>query len=422
MFEKLFEPIKLGPIEVKNRIAAAPMGVGWLKPDGLVTQEFLAHYAAKAIGGVGLIIKGNVWVNEWAMGDATTHLRLYDPIKHLPGISDFAEVIHACGAKLILQLSTGWGCQAHGAQDPNTPLPATPSGITLEPIKLENVPKGFKLLTLMHPPTVRVITVEEIKQQVAAVGKSAFMAFLAGVDGVEIHGCHGYLVHQFLSQRFNKRTDEYGGSLENRMKFLVEQVQSIKASVGNNIAVGVRISGDEHMPGGLEHREVKMVCKRIEELGVDYIHLSDGCYEAMKYFEPGDDDTAEHVASHAASLKKVLKIPVITPAIHDPYQAERVVGEGKADMISMARQLIVDPEWANKVNKGNFKAIKRCTRCNVCFQRRVLNLTIRCPLNPNAGREIYIKKYRDLPLLKKAYVPNLKKILKLTAGIENWDE
>ena len=189
---------------------------------------------------------------------------------------------------------------------------------------------------------------------------------MAGFDGLEIHAPHGYLEHQFLSPRSNKRTDDYGGSLENRMRFLLECYDSARAAVGDAIPIGVRLSGDEHMPDGIHHDEMKVVVKTLGERGIDYVHMSDGSYEALKHFFPEKDGT---MIEPAESFKSVLPkgVPVICASIHDPAKSAAAIREGRIDMVSLGRQMLADPDYANKVQAG--EKVDKCSRCCECLLR-----------------------------------------------------
>lgn len=221
------------------------------------------------------------------------------------------------------------------------------------------------------------------------MASSALLARQCGFDGVELAMAHGHIVHQFLSLRTNKRNDLYGGSFENRARFAINILKKVREEVGSDFCVGFRISGEEHMPEGLTHNEVKKICQ-IAEPFADYVHLSDGCYEAAKYFLPDEDGT---MLKYAESLKKILKIPVLTPSIHDPEMAARAIQDGKTDMVAHGRSLIADPNWANKVAQG--KRPVKCIRCMIgCVRFPSEGTSIRCMVNPEAGLEQYVPEYQ----------------------------
>ena len=229
---------------------------------------------------------------------------------------------------------------------------------------------------------------------------TAAMARICGFDGVEVHHAHGYFGFSFLSPRLNLRTDHYGGSLENRTRFMRNSLLKSKQKAGKDFVIGIRISIDELMPGGLTHEEVKEICKQMESLGADFINLSTGCYDRWDSLFPDEDGT---MLDGAASIKKVVNIPVITPSVHDPDMAEKAIKDGKTDIISLGRGLLADPAWANKVAQGK-KPVK-CIRCNFGCLRRLLETgeAIRCEVNPELGMEQYNPEYMPKPPFHRAW-------------------
>ncbi len=401
----LFEPIMLKNVEVKNRIAMAPMNMCYTDNDNMVSDQQLAYYAARALGGVGLVVVEAVGASdhETCMGTyaAYKNLMLTRPT-HLTGMAELAETVHTCGSKIIVQIAIGPGRQGTDAYTGIQPVAPSPIAWIPQP---DMMPPGIDFMKTFelgaHPPgglVPREITVEELEILVRDLGESAKLARIADLDGVEIHAPHGYLIHSFLSPRSNKRTDKYGGSIENRARLLVDCVKSVRAAVGDDYLLTVRISADEHMPDGFHVDETIEFCKMAVAAGADGIHLSDGCYEAMKYFLPVEDG---QVVEESGRIKAALgEVPVVCPSVHNPDLAAETVSSGKADMISIGRGLLADPEWPNKVKAGRAKDIVKCTRCNKgCISRFVLGLPARCILNPELGQEKYIAKYNTRPVL-----------------------
>ena len=394
-YESLFKPLRIRSVEIENRIAMAPINMMYTDHDRpLVNDQVLAHYAARARGGAGLIIiEAVLATRQAAKFPAFSNLTMYDQM-HTQGLDELAETIHSFGAKAFVQLSPGFGRQgrAHTGE-----APPAPSAIPYS-VEADMLPKSWKPLAKTFPPPYKgdmphEMTVEEIKQELAEYNNSVVLAVLSGFDGLELHVPHGYLGHQFLSPRSNKRTDEYGGSLENRMRFIVELTENTVKTVRSlmpGFVVGIRLSSEERMPDGFGLEDTIAVMKRVEEIGVDYYHLSDGCYEAMKYLFPEEDGT---MLEAARAFKRVLKIPVITPSIYDPAMAETAVNEGATDMVSLGRQLIADPDWPLKVKAGRVKDIVRCHRDDFCVQRFMTGLPVRCNVNPNVGRERFMPEY-----------------------------
>jgi len=401
VYPELFRPVEIGGVELKNRIAMAPMNTLFSMNNlGYVNEQIMAYYAARAKGGVGLIISECVLGTRMASRfPYTSNLHLFNGT-HVPGLEELVETIHAFGAKTFIQLSVGFGRQGHSHDGQAPPAPsAVPYGNYPEMLPSKMLKALRKNPQILHPriPTMahalmpREMTREEIKSEIEEFGRSCVLAVLAGFDGIELHAPHGYLEHQFLSPRSNRRTDEYGGSLENRMRFVLEIYDKVREVIGHAVPVGIRLSGDEHMPEGIHHDELKIVVRTLGERGIDYVHLSSGSYEATKYFFPERDGT---MLDEAAGFKSVLPdhVPVMTPSIHDPAVAAQAIRDGKTDLVSLGRQMLIDPEWANKARAG--EKFRKCLRCCECLMRTVVGLPVRCLHNRDLGREKYMPEYR----------------------------
>jgi len=393
-FEKVLEPINIKNVKIRNRTVVAPMNMTYSTQDGYVTPQDVAHLARRAKGGFGLVVTGAVIATKLAAPFVWhRNLLLYDE-SFIPGLSMVADACHAFGAKVFIQLSIGFGRQGHALD--GTPSYA-PSAIPLE-MAPEMIPEQLINYMARRPglgaPTYgipREMTIEEILSEEKEYAEACRRCVIAGFDGIEIHAPHGYLEHQFLSPRSNRRTDLYGGPLENRMRFLVEVTARAMEAVRDAVPVGVRMSAAEHMPDGFTHDEVKEVVKRLADLGIAYLHLSDGSYEALKYFFPDSvEEVEEHLLKEAKSIKEVINIPVITPSVHDPSVADRAIKEGETDMISLGRQALADPDWPNKVKEGKANSIKRCKRDMICLIRPTAGLYPRCTVNPEVGFEQYL--------------------------------
>jgi 2,4-dienoyl-CoA reductase-like NADH-dependent reductase (Old Yellow Enzyme family) len=401
-YPELFQPIKIGNCEIANRIVMAPMNVLMSSGNtGLVNDQILAYYAARARGGTGLIITECVLGTKLASRfPYTSNLHLYNG-SHLGGLEELTETVHAFGSKIFIQLSIGFGRQGHSHEHEPPPAPSaipyvhdpemTPKVVRRE---IAKEPSWFvhpETPLVSRPDMPREMTREEIRSEIAEYGRSCRLAVVAGFDGLEIHAPHGYLEHQFLSPRSNRRTDEYGGSLENRMRFVLECYDSARAAVGNAIPIGIRLSGDEHMHDGIHHDELKIVVKTLGERGVDYVHMSNGSYEALKHFFPEKDGT---MIEPAESFKSVLpkNVPVICVSIHNPATSAVAIRESRIDMVSLGRQMLAEPNYANKVRAG--EKYDKCSRCCECLLRTARGLTVRCSTNPNLGRERFMPEYQ----------------------------
>jgi len=370
-FLKLFEPGTIGKLVVKNRIIKAPTYSCLATPDGAVTERLIRFYEELARGGVGLIIVEMAWIDRKASQAGPCQLGACD--EHISGLSLLAEAIQAHGAKAGLQIShcgrqKFWGI----------PPMKAPSRVPWEELRLKGgaVPEE--------------LTFEEIQEIVEAFGNAAKRAKIAGFDIVEIHGAHGYLITNFLSPRTNKRTDWYGGSLENRMRFLVEVVTNVRSKIGPDFPLSVRLNGSEYETDGIMIEESIEVAKVLEKLGLDVIHVSGGNHHQHHYeCSPMGMPTGIHVWA-SERIKKATHIPVVASgSITTPELAEEILINGKADFVALARALFADPHWARKVKEGRREEIRPCIRCNDgCNDRsNLLWKAIQCTVNVAVGRE-----------------------------------
>ena len=287
-YPELFEPIMISNCEIKNRIVMAPMNVLFsMDNQGYVNDQMVCYYCARAKGGTGLIITEAVIGTKLASKfPYTTNPHLFNTT-HIPGLEEITEAVHDSGGKIFIQMSIGFGRQGHNPDHEPPPAPS-PIPYRHDANFLKLIPKGFmerinsspsfldsRIPSVLQADMPREMTREEIKSEIKEFGRSCVMAMMANFDGIELHAPHGYLEHQFLSPRSNKRTDEYGGSLENRMRFVIEIYEEVRRMVGGKTPIGIRLSGDEHMPDGIGHDELKQVVRKMGEMGIDYVHLSD---------------------------------------------------------------------------------------------------------------------------------------------------
>lgn len=394
MFENLLKPIKIGPHEIKNRIAMAPCNLHFSDGEGLITEQWIMYYSSRAKGGIGLTIVGAVMANKEDAEAASLVIPRLDDVWHIPPFQEIVEIVHEHDSKCFIQLVPGLGRQS---RLPKRPI-MVPSIVPMEKIPDMQVKALQQVQDRFFPFKIgagygnyKEMTIDDIQKVQDNFAKSCRYAIYAGFDGIELHFPHGYLGHSFLSPRTNLRKDQYGGSFENRFRFLKELIGKVRAEIGKRCALGVRISANEHMAGGLTPEDFKAIAKECEKEGLDYIHLSDGCFEAFKYFFPEHEN--DHILDEAKIIKQGLNIPIITPSVHDPVHAEEAIKAGKTDMISLGRQLFADPEWANKVKEGRPQDIVRCKRDYVCLLWLYTEGRIRCSVNPNLGRERYMQEY-----------------------------
>ncbi|NMD68663.1 FAD-dependent oxidoreductase [Bacillus sp. DNRA2] len=385
-YQNVFKEGKIGKVTLKNRIVMPPMGTNLAGSEGEVTDQLVAYYEERAKGGTGLIIVEFTCIDyEYGKG-FIRQLRLDDD-RFIPGIQRLANTIQKHGAKVFVQIHHG-GRQSSSALINGKQIVA-PSNIASAAVGEEP----------------RELTTAEVKELVGKFVQTAVRCKQAGVDGVEVHGAHGYLINQFLSPQANVRTDEYGGSFENRMRFIKEIIAGIREKCGADYPVTVRLSVDEFVEGGIDLELGKRICQYLEKLGVDGLHISCGTYESMDRIIESPLFEQGWRVYMADAIKKEVKIPVITVgSIRDPRFVEGVLAEGKADFVAIGRGLIAEPEWVNKTMAGREAEIRKCINCLHCIHSAMGGSHIMCSLNARAGRELEFKGQEPIPAGEKRQV------------------
>ena len=363
---KLFEPMKIGKMEVKNRIVMAPMGTQ-NDGDGGYSTRTARYFEERAKGGTGLIITGRNASTTIFEEYSTT---LLDKAQHVPRLNLMIEKCHLYGAKVCVQIGPGLGrIQWTNPFDP--------------PYSASKIPAFW------FPDLIcRELTVEDIHKLTDKVGYSAQLAMKADADAVELHAYGSYLADQFLTPLWNKRTDEYGGSLENRTRFLIENIQAIKKYCGEDFPVIVKFTPVHCYEGGRELEEGVEIAKLLEKAGADALHVDTGCYEVWYrqiptvYEKPGCQLFA------AEAVKNAVKIPVIAQGkLNHPKLAEEIVQKEKADFIAIGHQSLADPAWANKVREGDLDEIVPCIGCNNCLHMGHKSRYYTCSVNVHCHHE-----------------------------------
>jgi mycofactocin system FadH/OYE family oxidoreductase 2 len=366
-FPHLFSPLQIGPVTVPNRILLPAHGTMFAE-DNMPGERLAAYLAERARGGAGVIVTEIAAVHPTSR-PLDNVIFGYDP-RVVPGFRRIAERIHEHGAKVFGQV---WHCgrQSDGFFS-GLPLWA-PSAIPC-PVSRE----------MPH-----AMTRDEIAEVVAGYVTVARHMKAAGYDGIELHGGHGYLIQQFLSPWSNQREDEYGGSLDNRLRFALEVVGAVRREVGPGLAVGMRISGDELTPGGLTLRDMQEIVRRLEATGaLDYFSVSVGNYTVHDVMIGDMTVPPGALVPLAAGIKEAVRLPVATVMrIKDPVQAEQILADGHADLVAMCRALIADPELPLKAREGRVEEIRICTSCNQECRTHLRGRGISCIQNPAVGRE-----------------------------------
>jgi 2,4-dienoyl-CoA reductase-like NADH-dependent reductase (Old Yellow Enzyme family) len=387
VYDVLFEPMTLGKKRLKNRLAFAPVGMCTADFEGRVTDQVLCHYVARAKGGVGLVIVEHTMSN-YRYGLPGTGALGIQADTHLAGMLDLADTIHAFDAAAIVQLSLGLGRQVALHLEP-----VGPSAVPFE-VREGSAPRGLKFFEGLRGGTPKKLTVAEIEELEDAYVAAVIRLVRCGFDGIEIHGAHGYMLANFLSPLSNRRRDRYGGTFEKRLTLALNLLRRSREVAGEDFIIGFRISGDEHMPGGLTLEDTVKIAGILQEEGVDYISLSTGMMESWRYTFPEKEGV---ILPEAEVVKKAVDIPVICSNLHDPKKVAQALKKKKVDIVALARPLLADPQWPNKVREGRIDDIQKCIFCNHCLSTLFQGFTSRCTVNPNVGRERFVPEYFPPP-------------------------
>jgi 2,4-dienoyl-CoA reductase-like NADH-dependent reductase (Old Yellow Enzyme family) len=378
----LLSPARIGGVEIPNRIVLPPMTTRAADAEGFVTDDALAYYQARVAGGVGLITV-EMASPEKAGRHRHHELGIYDD-RFLPGLTQLVDLIHRGGAKASIQLGHGGG---HTRRDICGEAPIAPSAIP-HPV--------FELTSETIVP--EEMTTARIAQTKAAFVAAAQRAQRAGFDCVEIHAAHGYLISQFHNAFENRRGDAYGGSPENRARFGLEILRAVKAAVPGT-AVIYRISVEDFFPEGMHFAEGKQAAIWAAEAGADALHVTAGHYRSLPsaaMMIPPMSLPQATFLDYAAEIKTQVKVPVIAVGrLGDPAMAAAAVAGGKADFVALGRPLIADPEWVNKLRRG--EPARRCLACNTCVNEMRGGAKLGCVVNAAVGRE---RTFRDATPVK----------------------
>lgn len=382
-YQYLFTPLKIGPVTVKNRLGFAPCCPTWYdnNMDQVFTDQATYYYAERAKGGLGLIIIGAAAVSKSSNYFPIPLTQLYDD-RNITPLKRVAEEVHKYGTKLFIQLWHG-GLRAAPDYRQNTIFGDS---------SVEMAAVAPSQLSQVEMPGVvsKALAEEEIEAIIEDFGVAAHRAKKGGLDGVEVHAAHGYLPWQFLSPLHNRRTDNYGGSMANRARFLVEVLKRIRRYVGTDMAVGYRISSDSLTAGDLTVDDVKEIVKYIDsQVNVDFVDVSIATYHSIPMMiAPMGSTEPGYEGPYTAQIKTATNKPVFAVgSVTHPRVAEEMLGNGQGDLILMARQLFADAEFAKKAEEGREEDIRACVRSNYCWTRVTKGMKVECIQNPAVGRE-----------------------------------
>lgn len=369
-YEKLLQSGKIGSMRLKNRVVMPAMGVSLAQPGGETNEHIIRYYEERAKGGVGLIITEITRVEPIYGTAIPNQLGAYES-RHVPHLERLAERVHKYGTKILVQLQ-------HPGRENKSDM-----------IEGRQIVAPSPVMCKVTQEMPRELTTDECSALVKAFIKGAVLASRAGMDGVELHAAHGYLLNEFLSPYTNKRTDRYGGSFENRIRILEEMITGIRFMCGPNFIISVRLSADEFVEGGLKLEDTIKIARTLESFGIDVINISSGIYEtSTTIIEPASypQGWKKHLA-HA--VKAAVKIPVIAANnIKDPDVAEELLEGDVCDYVAIGRASLADPEWTKKTMEGRSEEINKCIGCLYCFSALSDGGHIKCAVNPRCGREV----------------------------------
>lgn len=367
-FKAMFQPIQIGPMTVKNRFVVPPMGNNFANTDGSMSEQSAAYYRERAKGGFGLITIEATVVHQGAKGGPRKPC-LYDD-STIPSFKRVVDACHEAGAKVSVQLQNA-GPEGN-AKNAGAPITAATS-----------IPSDF------GRDTPKELTTEEVYKLVEGYGQAARRAMQAGVDAVEIHMAHGYLVSTFISPRTNKRVDEFGGSFENRMRFSRLIIEEIKKTTMGRVAILARINSSDEVPGGLDVHDSAAIAAYLEDCGLDAIHVSRAVHIKDEYMWAPTVIHGGFSANQVEEIKRAVSIPVITVGRYtEPQFAELMVRQGRCDLVAFGRQSLADPAMPKKAAEERLEDMIPCIAClQGCVANMYAGNPICCLTNPFLGHE-----------------------------------
>ncbi len=384
---KLLESGCIGGMEIRNRVIMAAMGIrGTTEDDGDWGERTQAFYVARAAGGVGMIVPEMVFVSRALEPSASTCIDLASD-SHLESVRRLADSLHRYDCRLCIQLTAGFGRVVPPFMAPDwwTDDPLPPE---YQPVSASGNPNHY--LPERRKFDSRPLTTDEAAAHAQAFGYAARRAREAGADCVELHGHEGYLLDQFMTGLWNRRTDRYGGSREKRLTFAREAIDAIRREAGEDFPIIYRYGLTHYLPGGREPEEGLWIAGQLEQMGVDALHIDAGCYESHWWPHPPQYQPPGCMVDLAEQVRQRVSIPVIAVGrLQDPEVAERVLAEERADFVALGRALLADPDWVNKVRDGRAADIIPCISCHEgCLQQMTQGKPTSCAVRPVTGHEL----------------------------------
>lgn len=393
MYPHLFSPVRIGELEIKNRIAMAPMGVEIIDDDGEVRERVVRYYEERARGGAGLLIT-EVCAVSYPRGATSTHQIALSEDRYIPGLRLLTDRVHGHDAKIAAQLvHHGKVARVDTKQHRPVLVPSEPNvrGAMDMMNDLSKEEIGLLVGASGGMPKYHPATKLDIEQVVAEFADAVVRARRAGFDAVEIHGAHGYLISSFLSRAWNLREDEYGGSIENRARLLCEVLRASKQKAGEDFPIWCRLDAVEYRTSnGIVFDDALRAAELAVEAGADAIHMS--AYQDSTSGAGFTDGTLVHTEAkhvdYAARVKARVDVPVIAVGRIEPDLAESLVRDGKADIVAMARKMLADPDLPRKLEAGRPADVRPCIYCYTCVAQAFFDRRVRCAVNPVTANEI----------------------------------
>ena len=393
-FSNLLSPGRIGAMELRNRIVLAAMGSNFADENGHCTERLIAYYEARAKGGAGLLVL-ETSAARYPNGATMPNMIGFSKEEFLPGLTELADRVHQHGSKIVAQLCHGGKmAQEDTAAGREIPMPSLMKPGFSDMFNVLTQEEIGHFIKAAGPdgkgPQYYEMSQEHIDETVAGFAKAAALAEKAGFDGVELHAGHGYLIASFLSPYTNKRTDAYGGSRENRARFLLEIIKAVREATSDDFSVLIRLDAKEYrVENGIELDDCLVTVKLAEEAGVDAIDVSAygntahaiAFTEAPLVHEPGG------FIDFARAVKKAVNVPVIGVGRVEPEVGEQSIANGDFDFLAMGRKLLADPDLPNKLSSGTPEAIRPCIYCYICVSQIFINQPMCCAVNHSMGRE-----------------------------------
>lgn len=393
-YPHLLAPGRIGGLELRNRIVLAAMGTNFAAPDGHCTERLIAYYEARARGGTGLLVL-ETSAAFWPHGASMPNTIAFSEDKFIPGLSELTGRVHQHGAKIVAQLNHS-GTKAQEDMAAGRPIPV-PSPVKRSRSDMFNVLTQDEIATFIKGsspdgsgPKYYEMTPDDIAETVRGFAAAAARAREAGFDGIQLHAGHGYLLANFLSAYTNGRTDQYGGSVENRARFLLETITAVRAATAPDFPILVRLDAYEYrIENGIELPDCVETSRLCERAGADAIDVSAygnvahaiAFTEAPLVHEPGG------FIDFAKAVKQAVSIPVIAVGRVEPEVGERAIASGHFDYLALGRKLLADPNLPNKLLAGQEKSVRPCIYCYICVSQIFINKAVCCAVNHDAGRE-----------------------------------